>query len=127
MFKVMGVEQPQRNQQNNEHNKKKEPALSPQQVNTILIQTWTGVNAQIGHQYSSLTLNIPKKDDAKVEVSFVDPTPQHERARNQAVYNYEKKKFEKLELYEDKKLNEKIMSSMLPVHRGSFLVQPINL
>lgn len=120
MFKVMGVEQPQRNQQNNEHNKKKEPALSPQQVNTILIQTWTGVNAQIGHQYSSLTLNIPKKDDAKVEVSFVDPTPQHERARNQAVYNYEKKKFEKLELYEDKKLNEKIMSSMLPVHRGSF-------
>ncbi|ENW05626.1 PepSY domain-containing protein [Acinetobacter beijerinckii] len=120
MFKVMGVEQPQRNQQNNEHNKKKEPALSPQQVNTILTQTWTGVNAQIGHQYSSLTLNIPKKDDAKVEVSFVDPTPQHERARNQAVYNYEKKKFEKLELYEDKKLNEKIMSSMLPVHRGSF-------
>ncbi|WP_336936361.1 sulfite reductase flavoprotein subunit alpha [Acinetobacter beijerinckii] len=120
MFKVMGVEQPQRNQQNNEHNKKKEPALSPQQVNTILTQTWTGVNAQIGHQYSSLTLNIPKKDDAKVEVSFVDPTPQHERARNQAVYNYEKKQFEKLELYEDKKLNEKIMSSMLPVHRGSF-------
>lgn len=120
MFKVMGVEQPQRNQQNNEHNKKKEPALSPQQVNTILTQTWTGVNAQISHQYSSLTLNIPKKDDAKVEVSFVDPTPQHERARNQAVYNYEKKKFEKLELYEDKKLNEKIMSSMLPVHRGSF-------
>ena len=120
MFKVMGVEQPQRNQQNNEHNKKKKPALSPQQVNTILTQTWTGVNAQIGHQYSSLTLNIPKKDDAKVEVSFVDPTPQHERARNQAVYNYEKKKFEKLELYEDKKLNEKIMSSMLPVHRGSF-------
>lgn len=120
MFKVMGVEQPQRNQQNNEYNKKKEPALSPQQVNTILTQTWTGVNAQIGHQYSSLTLNIPKKDDAKVEVSFVDPTPQHERARNQAVYNYEKKKFEKLELYEDKKLNEKIMSSMLPVHRGSF-------
>ncbi|ENW02909.1 PepSY domain-containing protein [Acinetobacter beijerinckii] len=120
MFKVMGVEQPQRNQQNNEHNKKKEPALSPQQVNTILTQTWAGVNAQIGHQYSSLTLNIPKKDDAKVEVSFVDPTPQHERARNQAVYNYEKKQFEKLELYEDKKLNEKIMSSMLPVHRGSF-------
>ncbi len=25
-----------------------------------------------------------------------------------------------MELYEDKKLNQKIMSSMLPVHRGSF-------
>lgn len=25
-----------------------------------------------------------------------------------------------MELYEDKKLNQEIMSSMLPVHRGSF-------
>ncbi|GAA5631803.1 hypothetical protein Acal02_02444 [Acinetobacter calcoaceticus] len=122
MFKVMGVEQPQRNQQHNEprNRKHKEEGLSTQQVNTILSQTWTGVNAQIGREYSTLTLNIPKRDDAKVEVSFVDIIPQHERARNQAVYNYQDKQFEKFELYEDKKLNEKIMSSMLPVHRGSF-------
>lgn len=122
MFKVMGVEQPQRNQQHNEprNRKHKEEGLSTQQVNTVLTQTWTGVNAQIGREYSTLTLNIPKRDDAKVEVSFVDIIPQHERARNQAVYNYQDKQFEKFELYEDKKLNEKIMSSMLPVHRGSF-------
>lgn len=122
MFKVMGVEQPQRNQQHNEprNRKHKEEGLSTQQVNTILTQTWTGVNAQIGREYSTLTLNIPKRDDAKVEVSFVDIIPQHERARNQAVYNYQDKQFEKFELYEAKKLNEKIMSSMLPVHRGSF-------
>ena len=65
-------------------------------------------------------LNIPTHDNAKLELSFVDHIPQHERARNQAVYNYQQQKIEKLELYEDKKLNEKIMSSMLPVHRGSF-------
>lgn len=120
MFKVMGVEQPQRNQQNNERGKDKQPELEKTQINTILTQTWTGVNAQIGREYSSLTLNIPKRDDAKVELSFVDAIPQHERARNQAVYNYQDNKFEKFELYEDKRLNEKIMSSMLPVHRGSF-------
>ncbi|ENW82834.1 hypothetical protein F909_01110 [Acinetobacter sp. ANC 3929] len=120
MFKVMGVEQPQRNQQNNDRGKDKQPALEKTQVNTILTQTWTGVNAQIGREYSSLTLNIPKRDDAKVEISFVDLIPQHERARNQAIYNYQDNKFEKFELYETKKLNEKIMSSMLPVHRGSF-------
>lgn len=122
MFKVMGVEQPQRNQQHNEsgNKKHKQQALSSEQVNSILTQSWTGVNAQIGREYSTLTLNIPKRDDAKVEVSFVDAIPQHERARNQAVYNYQAQQFEKLELYEDKKLNEKIMSSMLPVHRGSF-------
>jgi sulfite reductase (NADPH) flavoprotein alpha-component len=120
MFKVMGVEQPQRNQQNNERGKDKQPKLAKAQVNSILTQTWTGVNAQIGREYSSLTLNIPKNADAKVELSFVDAIPQHERARNQAIYNYQDNKFEKFELYEDKKLNEKIMSSMLPVHRGSF-------
>ncbi|MCH7329779.1 PepSY domain-containing protein [Acinetobacter modestus] len=120
MFKVMGVEQPQRNQQNNERGKDKQPKLTNAQLNTILMQTWTGVNAQIGREYSSLTLNIPKNADAKVELSFVDAIPQHERARNQAIYNYQDNKFEKFELYEDKKLNEKIMSSMLPVHRGSF-------
>ncbi|MCH7333294.1 PepSY domain-containing protein [Acinetobacter modestus] len=120
MFKVMGVEQPQRNQQNNERGKDKQSKLTNAQLNTILTQTWTGVNAQIGREYSSLTLNIPKNADAKVELSFVDAIPQHERARNQAVYNYQDNKFEKFELYEDKKLNEKIMSSMLPVHRGSF-------
>lgn len=120
MFKVMGVEQPQRNQQNNERGKDKQSKLTNAQLNTILTQTWTGVNAQIGREYSSLTLNIPKNADAKVELSFVDAIPQHERARNQAIYNYQDNKFEKFELYEDKKLNEKIMSSMLPVHRGSF-------
>ena len=120
MFKVMGVEQPQRNQQNNERGKDKQPKLTNAQLNTILTQTWTGVKAQIGREYSSLTLNIPKNADAKVELSFVDAIPQHERARNQAIYNYQNNKFEKFELYEDKKLNEKIMSSMLPVHRGSF-------
>lgn len=120
MFKVMGVEQPQRHQQNHDQNKKEQPDLSNQQVNTILTQAWTGVNANIGREYSSLTLNIPKLADQKIEVTFIDPTPQHERARNQAIYNYQSHQFEKLDLYEDKKLNEKIMSSMLPVHRGSF-------
>ncbi|QER38800.1 hypothetical protein F2A31_03440 [Acinetobacter suaedae] len=120
MFKVMGVEQPQRHQQNHDQNKKEQPDLSNQQINMILTQAWTGVNANIGREYSSLTLNIPKLADQKIELTFVDPTPQHERARNQAVYHYQNHQFEKLELYEDKKLNEKIMSSMLPVHRGSF-------
>lgn len=135
MFKVMGVEQskpqghgsaPQNRgmQQNkrSEHNndKKSEPQLDNTQLITALNQTWSGFNSQVGRDYSTLTLNLPKKDDGKVELSFVDATPQHERARNQAIYNYQTGTIEKMELYEDKKLNQKIMSSMLPVHRGSF-------
>ncbi|WP_267531445.1 sulfite reductase flavoprotein subunit alpha [Acinetobacter oleivorans] len=135
MFKVMGVEQPKpqghgatpqnRGMQQGKHSdrnngKKSEPQLDNTQLITALNQTWSGFNSQVGRDYSTLTLNLPKKDDGKVELSFVDATPQHERARNQAIYNYQTGNIEKMELYEDKKLNQKIMSSMLPVHRGSF-------
>ena len=135
MFKVMGVEQPKpqghgsapqnRGMQQNkrsEHNtdKKSELQLDNTQLITVLNQTWSGFNSQVGRDYSTLTLSLPKKDDGKIELSFVDATPQHERARNQAIYNYQTGNIEKMELYEDKKLNQKIMSSMLPVHRGSF-------
>ena len=94
--------------------------LKPEQVSYALNQTWTGFNAQVGRAYSSITFNIPKKANNEMEVSFVDSIPQHERARNKATYDYQASQIKKLELYEDQKLNQKIMNSMLPVHRGSF-------
>ena len=102
----------------NQRNEKK--GLSIEQINLALSQTWTGFNAQVGRDYSTLTVNLPKKPDGKIELNFVDAIPQHERARNKAIFNYKTSTIEKMELYEDQKLNEKIMSSMLPVHRGSF-------
>lgn len=94
--------------------------LKPEQIQQVLIQTWNGFNSQIKRDYSTLTISIPKKADGKVELTFVDAIPQHERARNKAIYDYQKAQIEKVDLYEVKPLNEKIMSSMLPVHRGSF-------
>ncbi|MDK2103944.1 PepSY domain-containing protein [Acinetobacter baumannii] len=123
MFKVLGVEQPKMQDHGGSgRNKDQLPKiqLDNAQLITALNQTWSGFNNQIGRDYSTLTVNLPKKDDGKIELSFVDATPQHERARNQAVYNYKTANIEKMELYEDKKLNQKIMNSMLPVHRGSF-------
>lgn len=147
MFKLMGVERPQpqmqagpRNAQGQATNRmqgqpqqghvgqehrgegrgESREQLSSAQIYDALNKTWTGFNTQLGRDYSSITLNLPKKADQTIELSFIDVTPQHERARNSAVYHYGTGKIEKLELYEDKKLNEKIMSSMLPVHRGSF-------
>lgn len=144
MFKVLGVEQPKPemqtdsprggNQQrtgrdqNTEHpnveRSKSEvrnlDTPKPEQINLALTQSWTGFNDKIGRDYSSITLSIPKKANGQLEISFMDAVPQHERARNKATFNYQTNQIEKLDLYEDKKLNEKIMSSMLPVHRGSF-------
>ena len=148
MFKVLGVERPQPEMQANagpkaqgaegkgtkdaqqaentgpsseqKKNSSEKKGLAPEKISYALTQTWTGFNQKIGREYSSLTLNIPKKPTSTVELTFVDAVPQHERARNKASYNYQTAAIEKLELYEDKKLNEKIMTSMLPVHRGSF-------
>lgn len=94
--------------------------IDPSQIVIAYTQTWTGFHAQYKQAYSSITLSTPKKADGVMDVSFVDAIPQHERARNKATFNYQNNQIEKIELYEDKKLNEKIMSSMLPVHRGSF-------
>lgn len=142
MYKVLGVESPQAemqegkgNHQNagqqrnkneaaggetNSKHKEAKKGLSAAQINLVLTQTWTGFNARVGRDYSTLTVNLPKKLDGKIELNFVDVVPQHERARNKATFNYQTSTIEKMDLYEDQKLNEKIMSSMLPVHRGSF-------
>ncbi|TCM65813.1 sulfite reductase (NADPH) flavoprotein alpha-component [Acinetobacter calcoaceticus] len=123
MFKVMGVAPPQQNSAPKTPTDKQKPELeklSTAQVTLALQQTWTGIGTQLDREYSSMTLSIPKKPDGIMELTFVDNPAQHERARNKANYNYQAQQFEKIELYQDKKLNEKIMSSMLPVHRGSF-------
>lgn len=98
-----------------------ETAISSQQISHVLNKTWVEFPEKVKQDYSSITFNIPKQNDGKIELSFIDAIPQHERARNNATYDYQNASIEKIELYADKKLNEKIMSSMLPVHRGSFM------
>lgn len=72
----MGVEQPKpqghgatpqnRGMQQGKHSdrnkdKKSEPQLDNTQLITALNQTWSGFNSQVGRDYSTLTLNLPKK------------------------------------------------------------------
>lgn len=87
---------------------------------TALNKSWAGFQNEFNDKYSTVTFNIPKKADGELKLNFTDVEVQHERARNNATYNYQDAAFTLVEMYEDKKLNEKIMSSMLPVHRGSF-------
>ena len=130
MFKVMGAERPQATQQAQPQRERatgdrgeresRPKSMDAIQTHRALNQAWIAFPTQLKYEYSTLTLTLPKKDDGKLELSFVDKDIQHERARNKATYDYQNNKFKDVELYEDKKLNEKIMSSMLPVHRGSF-------
>lgn len=120
MFKVLGVDRPAPTAQHQNNNQTNGNKLPQDQIPQILATTWTNATAKIGREYSTITLNIPKVANGKIDLSYVDPIPQHERARNSVVFDYSNNQIIKHEIYENKKLNEKIMSSMLPVHRGSF-------
>ncbi len=110
--------QPTKDKNSNEKGDKQ--GLTPEQIEPLLVQTWAAIHSNLGHEYSSITLNIPKKADGQLDITFIDAIPQHERARNKATYNTQTHQFEKLDLYAAKSLNEKIMASMLAVHRGNF-------
>ena len=144
MYKVLGVERPQPQQQaqpranasnptqlnaasstpsteqKSSENKKPKNNIDAAQIQLALNQAWHHFPQQLGRDYSSITFNVPKQAYAEIDITFVDAIPQHERARNTATFNYQNTEITALQLYADKKLNEKIMSSMLPVHRGSF-------
>lgn len=120
MFKVMGVKRPAPSAQPIDAKKEKLQPITDAQITAILNTTWTNATAQLGREFSSISFTLPKQADGKISFSYVDKIPQHERARNNVSFDYEKNAIVKHEIYEDKKLNEKIMSSMLPVHRGSF-------
>lgn len=136
MFKVLGVEQnqpeqgkggaaekrgEQRKRGGAEHtNQEHKPEIQPQYIQSTLTRAWPDFNQHFAQQYSSVTFELPKQADGRMKLVFVDAEIQHERARNNANYDIKTGAFSNIALYEDKKLNEKIMSSMLPVHRGSF-------
>lgn len=125
MFTVMQVERPQpqgnganaprpaeKNGQTRDEDHKKPEPLS------ALQQGWQAFNTQIP-AYSKASFKVPAKGTT-LEVTFFDAQPQHERARNTFKYDLAAQQVKEISYYRDKKLNEKIMSSMLPVHRGNF-------
>ena len=93
-------------------------AVTPLDSVNMLHQTWVIFNKNVD-SYSTASFKVPNNSES-VEVTFLDVIPQHERATNILTYNVAHKKIETLDFYRDKPLNEKIMTSVLPVHRGSF-------
>src|SRR5690606_11083333 len=71
--------------------------LSPGATVRALDQSWIGFNTEFSDKYSTVTFNLPKKPDGEMQLSFVDPVAQHERARNSATYNYQTAEFTEVE------------------------------
>lgn len=97
----------------------KTSVLTTEEISQLLQKTWERFPQQIARDYSTLSMSIPS-DNKSVNISFFDAIPQHERARNSATYRVDTDAFEKINLYADKPLNEKMAASIFPIHSGSF-------
>lgn len=87
-------------------------------INDALIQAWQKFKVEYPQPYSMVSFSIPK--DQKIEIQYSTPDAKHEREKNTLSYNLFNQKFDRIELYNNKSLNQKIMGSMLPLHRGNF-------
>ncbi|MCG5493322.1 MULTISPECIES: PepSY domain-containing protein, partial [Ectothiorhodospira] len=89
------------------------------QVNAIW-QTFEQV-APLG--YSTATLRLPQPG-GDYQFMYFDPRPAHERAWNRLTLAAGTGDVQNHVRYADRPLNEKLMSSMLPLHSGSFFGMP---
>ncbi|MBL3520825.1 PepSY domain-containing protein [Arcobacter lanthieri] len=126
MFSVMGVEQPQRNtapapQQNQQGQKQgQQQRENKNSVSFADAQKAVDIfNQKVEKDYTNASIRLtPTKDIYTISYRFVDAT--HFRETNSMEIDIAKSEVLKEAKYSDKKLNEKIMSSMLPVHSGEF-------
>ncbi|WP_026803496.1 PepSY-associated TM helix domain-containing protein [Aliarcobacter lanthieri] len=134
MFSVMGVEQPQRNtapapQQNQQAKQGQEgqrgqgqqERVAPKQFSFSDVQQAVDIfNQKVEKDYINASIRLAPTKDTIYTISyrFVDAT--HFRETNSMEIDIAKSEVLKEAKYSDKKLNEKIMSSMLPVHSGEF-------
>ena len=92
------------------------PAQNLELVWSTFIQTVPG--------YSSATLRLPQRPGQTVQVSYLDPDPAHERARNTLEVEPASGAVGKHERYADKPPGAKLMSSIFVLHAGSFFGLP---
>lgn len=102
---------------------KKEPQLNRKKStitsDTQLSKAFKLFEIFLQKEYSSATIRVPNKGSVYT-ISYFDEDIIHSRARNQMQIDIHSWELLKHERYENKPLNEKLISSMLPLHSGEF-------
>jgi len=102
---------------------KKEPQLNRKKstitVDTQLSKAFKMFEIFLQKEYSSATIRVPNKGSVYT-ISYFDEDIIHSRARNQMQIDIHSWELIKHERYENKPLNEKLISSMLPLHSGEY-------
>lgn len=137
MFTVMGVEQPKRAEQlaqTQEDNKEKEQNKTQNNDKSNLnrqnkIESISYENAQkvadifnqnVSRDYKNANLRLTPSKDGIYTISYLYADATHFRESNSMEIDPNKSIVVKEAKFEDKKLNEQLMSSMLPLHSGEY-------
>lgn len=102
------------------------PAAAADQDNAALPSldsAWQAFERQVA-DYSTARLQLPQRPGQPVTITYLDPRPAHERATNRIVIDTTDNTVVDHERYEDKPLGQRLMSSMLPLHSGSYFGKP---
>ncbi len=144
LYKIAGVEKPQRMQQQAKpegqaesekpegekaqrtENKAEKPegekVRVPKQEKSNFDEYQKAVdmfNVFVQKDYSKVTLRFPQKGSV-YSFSYLDTNPDHYRASNSLELDVNSWQLLKHERYEDKPLNEQLMKSILPLHTGEY-------
>lgn len=139
MFTVMGVEQPKRQQQQAQAPQQQTSQVQgeqrqqrdgqqgqrvqkqPQVISYETAQKVADVfNQNVARDYKNASLRLTSTKEGTYTISYLYADATHFRETNSMEIDPNKALLVKEAKYSDKKLNEKIMSSMLPVHSGEF-------
>lgn len=113
LYKIAGVEKPQRNMPLQMQKGSTEPNFDDYQKAVELF------NVLIQKEYSDANIRFPQKGSV-YSFSYLDVDSAHYRARNTLELDINSNQIVKHERYEDKPLNQKLMSSILPLHTGEY-------
>jgi len=85
-------------------------------------------NAFLAHTtstgFGTATLTLPQQGGRPIEIRYIDADPAHERANNTIAFDPRTAALVRHERYDDKRAGEKFMSSIFPLHSGSFFGLP---
>ncbi len=137
MFTVMGVEQPKRaeqvaqaeednkgKEQNRIQNNDKSNVNRQNKIESISYENAQKVadifNQTVSRDYKNASLRLTPSKDGIYTISYLYADAIHFRESNSMEIDPNKSLVVKEAKFEDKKLNEQLMSSMLPLHSGEY-------
>ena len=116
LYALSGVEQPTRGRGGSEESA--DPGPGP------LDPAWERFLEQAPVGFSSARIAVPASTDAPVNINYQDQDPAHGRANNELVVDRPQGSVVSHERYSDQPLNERLMSSIEPLHTGHYFGLP---